>query len=108
MMTLRNGKFFKNGEPYPLEFGNDDQIKLIDAVTQLKDEGAVPGLIFDEAQKFICGLQLTCVCGSKIHLSWETEEEGDEIVGTKVPCPGCDFTFKVCADEFDFLFFKLV
>lgn len=106
-MTLRNGKFFKDDQPYPLEFGNKDQIKLIDAVNQLKKEGAVPGLIFDEAQKFICGIQLICVCGSTISCNWETEEEGEEIEGTKVKCPGCNFTFKVCADEYNFLFFKI-
>lgn len=107
MMTLRNGKFFKDGNPYPLEFGNMDQINLIDAVKQLKEEGAVPILIFDERQTFISGLQLTCVCGSEILLAWETEEEGYEIEGTEVKCPGCDFNYEVCADEYNFLFFKI-
>lgn len=107
-MTLRNGKFFKDGQPYPVEFGNKAQIELIDAVKLLKEEGAVPKLIFDTTQKFICGISITCVCGSEIASSWETEEEGYNIEGMKVKCPGCDFTFKVCADDDDdFLFFKL-
>jgi len=29
-MTLKDGKFYKDGEPYPLEFGNNDQIALLD------------------------------------------------------------------------------
>lgn len=106
-MNLINGKFFKDGKPYPLEFGNLEQIKLIEGVKQLKEEGAVPRLIFDERQTFICGISLTCVCGSEVKLTWETESEGEEIEGETIKCKGCEFIYEVCADEFDFLFFKL-
>jgi hypothetical protein len=106
-MVLRNGKFYEGDTVVPLEFGNKEQINLIDAVKQLKDEGAVPTLIFDERQRFICGLSLTCVCGSPVKCSWETEKQGYEIEGTKVKCAGCDFTYEVCADEYNFLFFKI-
>lgn len=106
-MTLKNGSFYQDGVKVPIEFGNKEQIKLINAVKLLKEDGAVPALIFDEAERFICGISFTCVCGSKVQCNWETEEEGYEIEGEKVKCQGCDFTFVVCADENNFLFFKL-
>lgn len=106
-MTLRNGKFYEGDTVIPLEFGNKKQIQLIDAVTLLKNDGAIPTLIFDEQQNYICGLHLTCVCGSKIECHWKTVEEGFEIEGTKIKCNGCDFIYKVCSDEDNFLFFKI-
>jgi hypothetical protein len=107
MMTLRNGKFFKNGDPYPIEFGNNEQIKLIDSVKKLKEHGLTPGFIFDEEKQFICGIYITCVCGSKVSCNWETEEEAYAIEGIRLKCPGCDFTFVVCTDEDNSVFLKI-
>jgi hypothetical protein len=107
-MQLINGKFFRDGVPVPLEFGNMEQVRLIEGVKLLKEEGAMPAFIFDEAQNYICGISLTCVCGHKVQCHWETKEEGYEIEGTEVKCTGCDFVYEVCSDEDAFLFFKIV
>lgn len=42
MMTLVNGKFFNDGNPYPLEFGNKDQLRLIEKVQACKTDGIIP------------------------------------------------------------------
>lgn len=108
MMTLIDGKFFNDGQPYPLEFGNKEQIKLIDTVSLFKNDGVIPTLIFDEAKSFICGLNLKCVCGGEAKLLWETESESYETDGTIVKCSGCSYKYKVCSDEDNFLFYKLI
>ncbi len=52
-MTFKNNKFYNElGEIVPLEFGNNEQLKLIEKVKALRD-----GILFIE--------QFICVCGHK-------------------------------------------
>lgn len=105
MMTLKDGKFFNDGHPYPLEFGNKDQLKLIEKVKVMRSDGIMPIMILNDSDEF-CGLALKCVCGSVVHTDYE--EDFEETIGVKTKCPGCNFKYVICADEYDFLFYKLV
>jgi len=78
-MELKNGQFFKNGVVVPVEFGNEEQIKL------LKEQG----IYLDKLRN---GLELNpiseisvtytdifkCFCGLQIFLENESEREDDE------------------------------
>jgi hypothetical protein len=107
-LTFKQGKFYRDGIVEPLEFGNKDQLRIIENVKQLREEGAVPTMVMDDSQKFVCGISLQCVCGSPIKVSWEKQEYASDKIGDKVKCLGCDFTYVVCDDDYGFMFFKLV
>lgn len=101
MMTLKDGRFYKDGQPYPIEFGNKDQILLIEKVKQLKGVGISPRLIFDDQTMIIDTARLLCVCGSTIELKGFEE-------GQIIRCTGCKFTYKVFLDDCDFPYLKIV
>lgn len=107
-LTFKRGKFYRDGIQEPLEFGNKDQIRIIENVKQLREEGAVPAYILDDTQKLFIGIRLRCVCGGDISAVWKTQDELNSLIGGKIKCTGCDFTYQICEDDFDFLFFKLV
>ena len=108
-IVLKNGSFYKAGIKVPLEFGNKEQIKLIEAVKQLKEEGALPAFILDDTGDRLIGLSLQCVCGSKVQCTWEDIEDGggESLIGEKLKCRGCDFTYVICEDEYGFKYFKI-
>ena len=106
MMTLKDGKFFKDGQPYPLEFGNKDQLSLIEKVKSVREEGAVPQQL-EEDGEFV-GIRLTCVCGDHVQVDFNSLDDFYEAEGKKVKCPGCKFRYIVCVDEVGFMFFKLI
>lgn len=105
-MKLVNGKFFNDdGVQVPLEFGNNDQIQLLEKVKFFKD-GVMPHFTFNDSNDKIIGLHLFCVCGGIVEIM---DESMSEIDGKKINCSKCNFTYKVCDDEdFDFPYFKLI
>lgn len=109
-MILRDGKFYEGDTVVPLEFGNKEQIRLIDAVKQLKEEGALPAFIWNHKHDRIIGYYLQCVCGHRVQCVWEDIEDGggDSLIGEKLKCSGCEFTYEICEDEYGFKFFKIV
>ena len=107
MMTLKNGKFYQDGQPIPLEFGNMEQIALMDYAKSLQEEGVLPELIYDPTDKFICGISIQCPCGETIKVECETEDEMEVIEGHRLKCTGCDYLYEVCSDDCCFYFFKI-
>lgn len=81
-VTLRRGKFYKDGVPMPLEFGNKDQLRLIRIVEQLKTEGSLFNPMSDG------GWSLRCVCGTKLYFKSFGE----------MPCPTCAIIY-ACLEE---------
>ena len=104
-MTLKDGKFYKDGQPYPLEFGNKEQIELINKVQQGKEEGFAPEIdLQDDEVTFsyfsdcVCGVQ-TFICSSSMNNS----------IGRVVKCDGCSLKYRVCEDEeYGFWYLKIV
>ncbi len=108
MMTLVNGKFFNDGNPYPLEFGNKDQLKLIDKVKWMLEEGLNPTLLLDDNDEY-SGMSIKCVCGSTVQVDFKDPEDFSDLEGEKRKCPGCNFKYLVClTDDDSFPYFKLI
>lgn len=73
MVTFSHGKFYDNGNPMPLEFGNRDQIRLIANVQALHTEGALLVSISDTEDKWA----ISCPCGVRLVFDcpWATEKK---------------------------------
>lgn len=65
MITLKHGKFFKDGEPMPLEFGNREQIDLLNRSKELLEFGEMLDLELVGDGKKITGFEhaIRCLCG---------------------------------------------
>lgn len=63
-MTFKQGKFYVNGEIVPLQFGNSEQIKIIEAVKTIKNEGF-----------FYAGSEFECFCGLSHHKPFNEGEQ---------------------------------
>jgi len=103
MITLKHGKFFKDGEPMPLEFGNKEQIKILERVERLKTEGEEidQEFITNEACTEIIGTEwaIRCVCGDLVFFKADKK-----IIDLKSTC-SCGLTF--VNDKDDFMVVKL-
>lgn len=97
MMTLRNGKFFKDGQPYPVEFGNEDQIKLLERAERLIKQGEQAQLDFDINEHGVVisqFLKIDCLCGY-----WAIFKLRDDMEGAKGKCPMCDLRYYIKVED---------
>ena len=85
MVTLKQGKFYNDGEPMPLEIGNIDQINLIARYNEVRDEGveAYRDYWSHETDILLCH---SCVCGHRISKQVTVEEMDEAFTLSK----GCD------------------
>jgi hypothetical protein len=78
MMTLVKGKFYKDGKVSPLEFGNKDQIQLLEKAAALNGDGVAIAIVslpngISTYFHCLCGKhhapevnkKFTCECGLK-------------------------------------------
>lgn len=111
MMTLKEGKFYKDGERYPIEFGNKDQLQLLDKVQALMHDGCLlrgntdedlDGEIEEVEYKYIC------VCGHITKKKY-SYEENLELEIDKFKC-ACNLSYKIEPCDFSefFVVIKLV
>jgi hypothetical protein len=101
MMTLKDGKFYKDGNPYPLEFGNREQIDLIKKCQESKIHGVPAELhLGDDGKTFVACIG--CVCGVKTEI-------GQYIIGSIRRCKGCKLTYEIFEDDdFGFTYVKIL
>jgi len=86
-MRLINGKFYSNqGEPMALEFGNKEQIKLMQIAQDLKDGSALGFGV--EGDKVIFGFY--CPCGDNVIV-----EDGEHNLPKQVVCKSCGTAYMV-------------
>lgn len=88
-MTLNRGKFYKDGVQVPLEFGNKEQIRLLQKGEEFKKGFWVPLGTFN----CLCGYQISltdfrngktvCYKCYNIYLMQEDEEDGSLIIKLK-------------------------
>lgn len=107
-MTFQNGKFYNSdGVNVPLEFGNKEQIKILDRVKNLMGDGEPIRFLLDgKGGSFTT--EHKCICGA-IHLRFWNEERLIETHKTpfKFKCTGCNNNYAI--DTFDlFLVIKLL
>jgi predicted nucleic acid-binding Zn ribbon protein len=69
-MTLRDGKFYNGGQVVPLEFGNKEQIRLIQeaekALTALSGDGLIVEPNIEEEITYSASYYFKCVCGNRV------------------------------------------
>lgn len=108
-MTIKNGKFFKDGVQVPIEHGNKEQIKVLKRIEEMSN-GFTPQI---EIVKRVSML-FTCVCGAANNFDDFTEmENGDDpdaiILHEKDHCYNCGLEYKVIVDyEQDGLMLKMI
>ena len=88
MVTIKDGKFYKDGEVMPVEFGNLEQIKALedlDKITKGLKEGME--LDYNESMSVTYTAKIDCPCGKSVYLEEESEYEG---------LPDCLVTIKKC------------
>lgn len=76
-LTFKRGEFYdKDGNTVPLEFGNLEQIRIIEAIKEMKKDGRVYlyhtfrcfcGSIHEKV--FVDGKEFKCECGAKYQFS---------------------------------------
>lgn len=79
-MILRDGKFYEGDTVVPLEFGNKEQIRLMQEqmrlIADLKD-GLVVEPDIEEITTYSATVRFKCVCGHSISREFDELEEDD-------------------------------
>jgi len=97
MVTIQNGKFYKDGQVMPAEFGNIEQIKALEEV-ELHKQALKEGLMLDwrEEIQVTYTSEFKCYCGKQIFIEAESAEENEPIVmaGKTYKCACKKHSFK--------------
>lgn len=110
MMTIKNGKFFKDGVQVPIEHGNKEQIKILNKIREMSEDGFTP----DIRVRKIISMGFRCICGSGNDFDDFTVMDEDDIpeniiVGEKDTCNNCGIEYKVIYDgESDWIMLKMI
>lgn len=62
-MTLKNGSFYKDDIKVPAEFGNKEQVQLINRHQELCSKGVV-AYVYEYEKVFV--ITYTCLCGNQL------------------------------------------
>jgi hypothetical protein len=76
MVTIKDGKFYRDGEVMPVEFGNLEQIKALEDV-ELHKQALKEGLMLDWDSEIEVRYtaDFKCFCGNRIDMEEESEQE---------------------------------
>ena len=98
-MKLINGKFYEGGKEVRLEFGNKEQIRLLNQVDKKIKELKGDGLFvcFDEITMVTVSIDFDCVCGVALDFGKAEFDEidynrinvFDHFNGKKTTCRNC-------------------
>lgn len=97
-MTFKNGSFYLNGEKVPLEFGNKDQLALMNKAEALK-EGALAYVDFSSDDDDTA-LEYTCLCGCRFRREYKIEE-WNELQKDKFRCKDCDMKYIIDGEKYE-------
>lgn len=85
VLTFNRGKFFRDGKFEALEFGNKDQLKMIDKVKELQT-----GVLFTGVFVCPCGAKITKTLGLEEYETCKCHDCGNHyewfLYDDKVPC----------------------
>lgn len=102
-LELRNGKFFRGNEPVPLEFGNPEQIRLMNQQIREKQELEAEGILVEPnfTVTIEADIQFKCECGSWVYITVEPDDEDDIdcFVGETKSCRSCKRNYEVRKDD---------
>jgi hypothetical protein len=105
-LTIINGKFIRDGVEEKLEFGNREQIKAMQehaAQLELLNKGKLP-FEYDVETKYTLSGDFKCICGTKIFIEVEDDDEDDvvsEVVGMTESCHKCKKKYIIEKDDDD-------
>lgn len=81
-MTFKQGKFYNDaGQVVPLEFGNKEQLQMIENVKALHDGVMLGSVLLGMAHAF------KCPCGARLEFKYED--------GKTIKCPDCFNKYKL-------------
>lgn len=102
-LELRGGKFFRGNDPVPLEFGNLEQIRLMNEQIRERHELETEGIPVDPTFTVTieAEIQFKCECGSWVYVTVEPDDEDDIdcFVGETRTCRGCKKNYEVRKDD---------
>jgi hypothetical protein len=111
-LQLIDGKFYRNGKVEPIEFGNTEQIKLMNEVKQQFEDLAGDGLVVDPDDIEIqvkATIKVKCSCGQTIYFEEEAEDESMiDFEGQEHTCRRCRKEYKASMNEDDNWVVKLI
>ena len=106
-LELKGGKFYKDGKIMPLEFGNKDQIELMQArlenLKQLQQGTFEPQVDFTTITKV--DVNFTCTCGKQVWFveqEYEHDEDADYIddfSGAYSKCMKCGQRYEIVIND---------
>jgi hypothetical protein len=111
-MILKDGKFYEGTTIVPLEFGNKEQIRLMNEakhrIEAIKGDGLYADV--DIVTTFTANVTGKCLCGNSIWWEIELDEEDDikNLIGETTNCPKCKKQYILAEDEDNDTVYKLV
>ncbi len=105
-LTIIDGKFIRDGVEEKPEFGNKEQIlamKIHAPTLALLNSGKMP-FEYDVETKYTLNGDFKCVCGTKIFIEVEDDDEDDivsEVAGMTKSCHKCKKKYIIQKDEDD-------
>jgi len=101
-LELKDGKFFRDGNPEPLKFGDKEQIKLmterIETIKALNGEGLLVHV--DLETTYTAYLSFKCTCGVRLNPRFEIESERHyHLNGEIFICHSCKAKYVVNQDK---------
>lgn len=110
-MTIKDGKFYKGDKPVPLEFGNWEQIILMDRASRAYNALKGPGLPVDvsyQKERITASAHFNCLCGLGLSRDRDVDEEGDiEPLFGIVTCLKCKNQYELSENDNGELIVKL-
>jgi hypothetical protein len=100
MMTLKNGKFWKNGSIVHIEHGNKEQIYLLDKVSKLMDVGILARVYDGYIDDQNTSVSFKCVCGTDYRKEF-TSNEFNQFTTDIFKCASCDLEYIIDGEEYE-------
>lgn len=102
-MKLKDGKFFRDGNPVPLEFGNAEQIRLIneqqEQIRALTHEGYwIEPNVYPYENGVRADVEFDCLCGNRIWIMERADSIGkswDALCRKSHTCSKCNRSYKI-------------
>jgi redox-regulated HSP33 family molecular chaperone len=102
-LEIRDGKFFRDGQPEPLKFGDKEQIALLEKEQKRVKELADEGLLIEPDLTISADIYFKCLCGHSLteFVEVQSEDEVNEaFAGESVDCRYCKRKYTLSQDSF--------
>ena len=99
MVTILNGKFYKDGKPMPVEFGNKEQAEAFEKAAKYEKE-LKGGMPLDFSIETTYSGSFKCICGHRFYFDDTTSQEDaqDILAGQNFECKCGKHNYKTYMD----------